>query len=132
MLLNQPTPKLFTDMMGQMEDTLPSARDLNGTYSPKCKTPIAVVGMACRFAGNVTSPAQLWRLCAEGRGSGPMIPENGQVAFESLGSFDEDGHSTQRIENDYSKKEKGLEFDADFFGISADVASVRAIKSARG
>ncbi|KAI5203359.1 putative polyketide synthase [Aureobasidium subglaciale] len=29
--------------------------------------PIAVVGMACRFAGEATSPERLWKLCAEAK-----------------------------------------------------------------
>jgi acyl transferase domain-containing protein len=31
------------------------------------QTPIAVIGMACRFAGDVDSPEKLWKICAEGR-----------------------------------------------------------------
>lgn len=38
--------------------------------------PIAIVGMACRFPGNVTSPSQLWELCAEGRDGWQPIPES--------------------------------------------------------
>ncbi|KAK2005824.1 hypothetical protein LZ32DRAFT_664078 [Colletotrichum eremochloae] len=33
-----------------------------------CFNPIAITGMACRFAGDASSrPARLWNLCAEGR-----------------------------------------------------------------
>lgn len=39
-------------------------------------TPIAIVGMACRFPGNVTSPSQLWDLCASGNDGWQPIPES--------------------------------------------------------
>ncbi len=47
-------------------------------YSPagKATTPIAIVGMACRFPGNVTSPSQLWELCASGKDGWQPIPES--------------------------------------------------------
>jgi hypothetical protein len=38
--------------------------------------PIAIVGMSCRFAGNVTSPSKLWDLCVEGRDGWSPIPES--------------------------------------------------------
>lgn len=37
-------------------------------------TPIAVVGVACRFCGDVDSPERLWRMCAEARSGWSRIP----------------------------------------------------------
>lgn len=37
--------------------------------------PIAIVGMACRFGGSVTSPSKLWELCAAGKDGWSPIPE---------------------------------------------------------
>lgn len=50
---------------------------LNGTHSeptpPQLPMPIAIVGMACRLPGNVSSPAELWELCSRARtGFGPI------------------------------------------------------------
>ena len=42
----------------------------------EASTPIAIVGLSCRFPGDATSPAKLWRLCAEGRSAWSEIPED--------------------------------------------------------
>ena len=42
----------------------------------RATTPIAIVGMACRFPGNVSSPPQLWELCASGKDGWQPIPES--------------------------------------------------------
>jgi len=39
-------------------------------------SPIAIVGMSCRFAGDVDSPEKLWRLLAEGRSAWSKIPQS--------------------------------------------------------
>ncbi len=39
-------------------------------------TPIAIVGMSCRFAGDVDSPEKLWNLVAEGRSAWSEIPKD--------------------------------------------------------
>lgn len=36
--------------------------------------PIAVIGMSCRFPGDVKNPEDLWQLCAEGRTGYSEIP----------------------------------------------------------
>lgn len=37
--------------------------------------PIAIVGMACRFAGGVHDPETLWALVSQGKGAWSTIPE---------------------------------------------------------
>ena len=40
------------------------------------QVPIALVGMSCRFAGDVSDPEKLWQLCAEGRSAWSKIPDS--------------------------------------------------------
>lgn len=39
-------------------------------------TPIAIIGMSCRFAGDVDSPEKLWDLLADGRSAWSEIPKD--------------------------------------------------------
>jgi hypothetical protein len=47
---------------------------------PHCDTnewksePIAIIGLSCKFAGDATSPENLWRMLAEGRNAWSEIP----------------------------------------------------------
>lgn len=38
--------------------------------------PIAIVGMSCRFAGDVDSPSKLWDLLAQGKSAWSEIPKD--------------------------------------------------------
>lgn len=38
--------------------------------------PIAIIGMSCRFGGDVTSPSRLWDLCAAGADAWSGIPQD--------------------------------------------------------
>jgi len=38
--------------------------------------PIAIVGMSCRFAGDVSDPEKLWQLVADGRSAWSEIPSS--------------------------------------------------------
>jgi len=42
--------------------------------SNRNSAPIAIVGMACRFGGDATSPSKLWELCTSGKDSWSPIP----------------------------------------------------------
>ncbi|KAJ4422355.1 Type I Iterative PKS [Gnomoniopsis sp. IMI 355080] len=47
--------------------------------------PIAIVGMSCRFAGEVTSPSKLWDLCTSGGDAWTPIPHE---RFDVSGLYD--------------------------------------------
>ena len=85
--------------------------------------PIAIVGMACRFGGDVTSPSKLWELCVSGRDCWTPIPED---RFDVKGLYHKDHTRVGRshIIGGYFMKEDISLFDAAFFNLASDVANV--------
>ncbi|WP_340563418.1 type I polyketide synthase [Streptomyces sp. GSL17-111] len=79
--------------------------------------PIAIVGMSCRYPGDVRTPDELWRLVAEGRDAISGFPTDRGWDLARLfdGDPDDEGHSYAR---DGGFVHDATEFDADFFGVS--------------
>ncbi|XVS68214.1 type I polyketide synthase [Actinosynnema sp. CA-299493] len=79
--------------------------------------PIAIIGMACRFPGGITSPDELWQLLAEGGEGITGLPTDRGWDVETLYDPDPDNLGTTYV------REGGFlagiaDFDPAFFGIS--------------
>ncbi|MGQ5640888.1 type I polyketide synthase, partial [Streptomyces sp. EWL5.16] len=79
--------------------------------------PIAIVGMACRLPGGVTSPESLWRLVYEGREGMSDFPGDRGWDLEGLFDADPDHAGTSYTSQGGFVRDAGF-FDAGFFGIS--------------
>ncbi|MFF8016638.1 SDR family NAD(P)-dependent oxidoreductase [Streptomyces sp. NPDC007929] len=119
LLFDHPTPAaliahLTTLLAGP--DTAARTDDRPGGTPDTAHEPIAIVGMACRYPGGVTSPEELWNLVADGRDAISGFP--GDRGWDT-GLYDADpthgGHSTVR---EGGFLHDAALFDNEFFGIS--------------
>lgn len=116
------------DVNGHIYNVNGHTNGVNGVIGVKSanmssSNPIAVVGMACRFAGDVTSPAALWDLCAEGRDCWSPIPKE-RFDVKSLYHPDREKPGRQHALGGYFMSEDVALFDAAFFNLPTDVANV--------
>ncbi|MEU9143436.1 SDR family NAD(P)-dependent oxidoreductase [Streptomyces sp. NPDC048349] len=83
----------------------------------QAREPIAIVSMACRYPGGVSSPEDLWKLVVDGRDTVSEFPDDRHWDLESLIDPDPDSAGTSYTSQGGFVQGAGL-FDAGFFGIS--------------
>ena len=78
--------------------------------------PIAIIGSACQFPGDASSPSKLWELLRQPRDVLSEIPEG---RFNTTGFYHPDNmhHGTTNVKHSYVLSKDVRVFDAQFFGI---------------
>ncbi len=94
-----------------------AARPAHGTLDDPASEPVAVVGMACRLPGGVTSPRELWDLLVSGTDAMSGFPTDRGWDPDAVYASVPDAPGSSRTREGGFLDGAG-EFDAAFFGIS--------------
>lgn len=92
-----------------------ATQERSGIDSPE---PIAIIGMACRYPGEIASPEDLWEFISAGRHSAAEMPTDRGWDLKRLLHSDQtmSGRSSSRYGGGFLSD--GAMFDPEFFGIS--------------
>nr|AXL05655.1 beta-ketoacyl synthase [uncultured bacterium] len=89
----------------------------NSTLAAAAAEPIAIVSMACRYAGGIRGPEDLWRVVSEGADVYTGFPTDRGWDVEGLYHPDPDNPGTTYVRQGAFLHD-AAKFDAGFFGIS--------------
>ncbi|GES10225.1 hypothetical protein Amac_038220 [Acrocarpospora macrocephala] len=119
LVFDYPTPAvlarfLVSELLGRQDQAVASGV-VAAQKAGVAGDPIVIVGMSCRFPGEVNSPEELWRLLSEGEDAITPFPTDRGWDMEML--FGSDGRgSSATDQGGFLPDVAG--FDAGFFGIS--------------
>lgn len=98
-------------------DVTPATRHRSAVVADAVGEPLAIVGMSCRYPGDVNSPAQLWEMVAAGRDVITDFPTDRGWDLATL--FDgSSGRSGRSYARHGGFLDGATDFDAPFFNIS--------------
>ncbi|MDB1090415.1 type I polyketide synthase, partial [Streptomyces sp. ACA25] len=113
LVFDHPTPEALAGHLStELLDTETEAPG-SAPVAMRVDEPIAIVGMACRYPGGISSPEDLWRLVSDG--------------VDAVGGFPTDrdwpvGGASRDVDGDYTREggfvHDAASFDAELFGIS--------------
>ncbi|MEV4141491.1 type I polyketide synthase, partial [Dactylosporangium sp. NPDC049742] len=117
LVFDQPTPAAVAAHLRQELLGLPDEVAEPETVSATVDEPIAIVGMACRYPGDVSSADDLWNLVVAGGDAITPFPTNRGWDVEALYNPDPDAPGTCYAQGGGFLHDAG-DFDPAFFGIS--------------
>ncbi|MFJ6714522.1 SDR family NAD(P)-dependent oxidoreductase [Streptomyces sp. NPDC091265] len=122
LVFNRPNPgelaaHLHDELLGGDAAASPTPRIPQARAAAADDDPIAIVGMACRYPGGVTSPDDLWQLVSEGRDVISGFPEDRGWNVDALYDPDLAAPGTTSTRHGGFLYD-AAQFDAEFFGIS--------------
>ncbi|MFJ2420748.1 SDR family NAD(P)-dependent oxidoreductase, partial [Streptomyces brevispora] len=122
LVFDHPTPQalaalLRTELVGAGADAAVADTPATAPAGDTMDDPIAIVSMACRFPGGVTTPEELWRLVSEETDAVSGFPTD--RGWDLAGLYDPDA---SRPGTSYAREggflHTAADFDPEFFGMS--------------
>ncbi|MFI1184504.1 type I polyketide synthase [Streptomyces sp. NPDC020799] len=110
------TPEKLVEALRAALKEAERLRQVNRELSERADDPIAIIGMDCRFPGDVHSPEQLWEFLASGGDAVADFPDNRGWDYSAL--YDpEPGRPAHSFVRQGAFLNEVAGFDAEFFGV---------------
>ncbi|WP_319959493.1 SDR family NAD(P)-dependent oxidoreductase, partial [Micromonospora yasonensis] len=122
LVFDHPTVRAVAELLRSMLLDLPAAARAVTPAVTGTAEPIAIIGMACRYPGGVTSPEELWQLLAAGTDAIGEFPTDRGWDLTTLYHPDPDTPGTTYAREGGFVRD-AAEFDPAFFGISPNEAT---------